>query len=373
MKWSEESLKKFGQGIQKVIDGQNLERAESYSMFKDLLRGQQPDLHQGAYLAALVTKGETVSEIAGAWEAIVELDTVQVKENFPNPLVENSGTGMDQLKTFNVSSAAAIVAAAGGVQIARHCARALTSVCGAVDILEAIGIDVECDVEITVNSIKKAGIGIFNGMSPKIHPNGLFRILSQIRFGSTLNIAASLASPCRPTHALRGVYSENIIPKLAEVMREINYRRALIVHGFDALEQNGMDELSLLGKSVIHEFFPDGQSDTYTITPEELGLKRAEYSKIAALNNIQEESIRFLKVLNGNGYPECIDFTCMNAGAILYLIGKVDDLKSGVQLSRELIANGQAFLKLREWIKFQSKTSVEGYKKFDQLIQKYIE
>jgi anthranilate phosphoribosyltransferase len=246
--WSENSLKEFGWNIQKLIEKNDLSRQQSYDMFKQVLLNQQPDLHLGAFLAALTSKGETPQEIAGAWQAIMELDTTAVSKKFDAPVVENSGTGMDRLKTFNVSSAAAIVAAAGGVRLARHGARALTSTCGTVDLLEAIGIDVECEVQTVENSIERAGIGLFNGMSPKVHPQSLARILSQIRFGSTLNIAASLASPCRPTHALRGVYSKGIISHVSDVMKEIGYQRAIVVHGLDATNENGMDEFSTIGE-----------------------------------------------------------------------------------------------------------------------------
>ena len=159
-------IQTFGWQIQKLINGQDLTRAESYAMFRQVLDDAQPDLQQGAFLAALAAKGETPEEIAGAWQAIFELDTVRVPDNLGAPLVENSGTGMDSLKTFNISSAAAVVAAAGGVRMARHGARALTSTCGTVDLLEAVGVDVECDVPAVARSIRRAGIGLFNGASP---------------------------------------------------------------------------------------------------------------------------------------------------------------------------------------------------------------
>ncbi|HSO67871.1 MAG TPA: anthranilate phosphoribosyltransferase, partial [Desulfatirhabdiaceae bacterium] len=202
MNCTPEELKQFGWTIQRLIEKQDLSTAESDYMFRQILLNRQPDLQQGAFLAAMTSKGETPQEIAGAWSAIMETDTAQVSEDLGFPLVENSGTGMDQLKTFNVSTAAAVVAAARGACLARHGARALTSTCGTVDLLDAVGIDVNCDIKTTVKSIQQTGIGLFNGMSAKVHPNSLARILSQIRFGSTLNIAASLASPCRPTHGL---------------------------------------------------------------------------------------------------------------------------------------------------------------------------
>jgi anthranilate phosphoribosyltransferase len=358
--WSENAIKQFGGNIQQLIEKNDLSRQQSYDMFKQVLLNQQPDLQQGAFLAALTSKGETPQEIAGAWQAIVELDTTPVSQEFETPLVENSGTGMDRLKTFNVSSAAAIVAAAGGVRLARHGARALTSTCGTVDLLEAIGIDVECEVQTVENSIERAGIGLFNGMSPKVHPQSLARILSQIRFGSTLNIAASLASPCRPTHALRGVYSKGIIPHVADVMKEIGYQRAIVVHGFDATNENGMDELSTIGESAVSEFFPDGRDITYSITPEDVGIPRTDYGKIAATGDLQSEAVRFLKVIGGVDYPECRDITCFNAGAIFYLIGKVDGIKEGVTYARELIDTQMALKKICEWVSVQTEADPSG-------------
>lgn len=193
---NQDFFKEFGAKIDRLIQHKHLSEPESYEMFRALMLNEQPDLQQGAFLAALTAKGETVEELAGAWRAIYEFDTVHASGEWPNPLFENSGTGMDGLKTFNVSSAAAIVAAASGITIARHGARAITSICGAVDIMEAVGINVDCDVATVEQSLRKTGIGLFNGMSPKVHPGGLGRLLSQIRFGSTLNIAASLAHPC---------------------------------------------------------------------------------------------------------------------------------------------------------------------------------
>lgn len=352
--WSDDSIRDFGWQIQKLIDRRNLTRKESYEMFRQVLLNRQPDLQQGAFLAALKAKGETPDEIAGAWEAIVEIDTAATSLADDTPLVENSGTGMDQLKTFNVSSAAAVVAAAGGARMARHGSRALTSSCGTVDLVEALGVDVECDVATVEQSIKTAGIGLFNGMSPNIHPRSLGRILSQIRFGSTLNIAASLASPCRPTHALRGVWAEDVIETVSEVMKAIGYRRGIVVHGLDNRGEKDMDEISTLGESRIREFFSDGEEKTYTLAPEEFGLKRARYEDIAATGDVNLEAVRFLKVIAGADHPACIDFTCINAGAILYLIGKADDIQSGFELGKELIHSGRALEKLVGWVSVQS-------------------
>jgi anthranilate phosphoribosyltransferase len=352
---SETDLRSFGAAIQHLIDGHDLSRRRTYGLFRDVLLGEQPDLQQGALLAALVAKGETPEEIAGAWEAIVEFDTVPATVDAPGPLVENSGTGMDSLKTFNVSSAAGVIAAAAGARVARHGARALTSRCGAVDILEAVGVDVDCDGSSVERSIREAGIGIFNGMSPAVHPGGLGRILSQIRFGSTLNIAASLANPVRPTHGVRGVYNEAMIGPVGEVMLEIGYEHALVVHGFgDHREAGGMDELSVLGATIVGELRADGRRDAFTVEPEDFGIRRAAHADIAPLDDLRAEAVRFLQVVGGRGPQACQDAAGLNAAAVLYVAGQARDLADGLDQARQAAASGAALRKLEEWVAAQA-------------------
>lgn len=357
---TEKSLRKFGAGIQRLIDGDDLSRQECGWMFRQVLGNRQPELQQGAFLAALRAKGETPAEIAGAWEAIMEIDTVAARGLPQDCLVENSGTGMDRLKTFNISSAAAVVAAAGGVCMARHGSRALTSSCGTVDLMEAVGIDVECRIETVVRSVRATGIGLFNGTSPKVHPRALGRILRRIRYGTTLNIAASLASPCRPTHGLRGVFAEGWIEPVAAVMRQIGYRRAMVVHGFDPSGEKGMDELSNIGASRVCELLPDGRTDAYWLAPEAVGLRRSEFADIAAEGDVQREAIRLLQVLGAVAHRACIDAVCLNAGALFYLTGAVAGIAAGVQRSRQLIAEGRGLETLCRWVATQSDSGSRG-------------
>lgn len=350
---AEAALRHFGAAIQRVIGREDLSRAECLELFRQILRDEQPELQQGALLGALAAKGETPEEVAGVWQAVDELDTRHVELDGDGPLVENCGTGMDRLKTFNISSAAAVVAAAGGVRMARHGSRGLTSACGTVDLLEAVGVNVECDVATVARSIRESGIGLFNGMSAEVHPRGLFRILARIRFGSVLNIAASLASPCRPSHAVRGVHAPEAVRPVAAVMRAIGYRRAMVVHGFDRGEP-GMDELSTLGETLIHEIRPDGREEEYTLAPEDAGVERAAYADIATTGDPGLEADRFLHVLAGTGSAACTGITCLNAGAILYVAGRAGDLATGVRRSRELVRSGEAFATLCRWVRTQS-------------------
>ncbi|MCI5137253.1 MAG: anthranilate phosphoribosyltransferase, partial [Candidatus Electrothrix sp. AR1] len=311
-------------------------------------------------------KGETTEEIAGAWQAIVDKDTVAVSLDATGPIIENSGTGMDSLKTFNVSSAAAIVAAACGAKIARHGARALTSFCGTVDILESVGLDVECDVHTVEQSIQEVGIGLFNGMSPKIHPFGLGRILSQIRFGTTLNIAASLANPARPTHGLRGVYAEFLLNPVAEVMASIGYQRGMVVHGKADGQEGGMDELSVCGPSTVREFSHNGESKEYILRPEDLGMETVPFAEIATTGDLHKERRRFLSVLSGKGEQGCIDFTCLNAGATLYVGGHAGSIAEGVRLASAAIADESALAKLKGWVAVQDADGGAGAARLEQ-------
>lgn len=350
---NETDLRRFGAAVQKVIGGGDLSRDECRELFRQILLDEQPALQQGALLAALAAKGETPEEAAGAWQAVDELDTRHVEVGGEAPLVDNSGTGMDRLKTFNVSSAAAVVAAAGGVRLGRHGARGLTSACGTVDLLEAVGVNVECEVETVARSIRECGIGLFNGTSARVHPRGLFRILADIRFGSVLNVAASLANPCRPTHAVRGVHTPGAVRPVADVMRAIGYRRALVVHGFERGEP-AMDELSTLGETLVHEIRPDGRADEYTLVPEDVGVRRAAYAEIAATGDPGREADRFLQVLSGTSTGACSEITCLNAGAVLYVAGRAPDLAAGVRVGRELLQSGTAFATLCRWVQAQA-------------------
>ncbi len=357
---NEEKLRAFGANIQRLITKQNLSLEESYKMFCQVLSNQQSDLQQGAFLAALTSKGETIEEIIGAWQAICEMDTVPANIDATEPIIENSGTGMDKLKTFNVSSAAAIVASACGAKIARHGARALTSFCGTVDILESLGLDVDCDIELVERSIRQEGIGLFNGMSDKVHPGGLGRILSQIRFGTTLNIAASLANPARPTHGLRGVYSESLLEPISHVMASIGYVRGMAVHGRADGYDGGMDELSVCGESLIHEFQGFSKTESYTLRPEDVGLKTIPFAEIATTGDMKTERKRFLKVLTGKEFQGCIDFTCLNAAATLYISGRTSSIREGIQMARDAIYSGDAIDKLKRWVTTQNTDPESG-------------
>jgi anthranilate phosphoribosyltransferase len=363
----DKKIKDFGNTIMRLIRKENLSKLETFEAFRQILVDEQPEIQQGAFLAALNAKGETAQEIAGSWEAIYMLDTVKITPDSQLPVVDNCGTGMDTLKTFNISTAAAVVAATCGVVMAKHGARAITSSCGTIDVLEAIGLDVECDPIIVKNSIEEAGIGIFNGMSPKVHPKALGRILSQIAFGTTLNISASLANPALPRFAVRGVYSKEMVKPTAVVMKEIGYKRAIVMHGLDKDGKLGMDEASILGETVIAELKETGAIEQYSIFPEEFDIGHQEYQEIFPYKTVKEEASRLVGILKGITNGPCLDIVCLNASLLLYLMDIAPNILKGYKMAKEIIKSGSAIEKLREWVRVQQSYKGSGISIFENI------
>lgn len=314
--------KEFGTLITRLIQKENFTRNEAKQAVVSVLKNEITDMQQGAFLAALTSKGETKEEVAGSWEAIYDLDTTKVTLHGIKT-VDNSGTGMDTFKTFNISTAASIIAAAGGIPMARHGARAITSTCGTVDMAEALGVDVECTADIIVKSIETTGLGLFNGMSPHIHPMALGRILSQIYFGSTLNIAASLANPALPSIGVRGVYSQQMILPVANVMKEIGYKNAIVLHGTIDASDKGMDEASVCGITHCASFSEKEDINEFTIDPKKLGLAADQATT----------------------------------------------LEDGIEQATRLLESGTAFQTLEKWVSVQNTDPEKGLAKLHSLVQ----
>jgi anthranilate phosphoribosyltransferase len=350
----EMSSREFGAVISALIAGCDLSRDEAYFCFRQILLDQQSEMQQGAFLAALAAKGETAAEIAGVWQAIYELDTVPVTIRTRQPLVENCGTGMDAVKTFNISTAAALIAAADGVPIARHGSRSITSACGTVDVLEALGINVECSVQTVQRSIEIAGIGIFNGTSAQVHPEALGRILSQMAFGSVLNISASLANPALPRIAVRGVSRRELLVPTARAMREIGYRRALVVYGeAEAGRSGGIDEASTMGRSYVCALSSDGRLNEYSFIPSDMGIRPVQAVELAGSANKLVEASRLKSLLMGKESEARTDIACLNAGLILYVSGQQPSIKAGYRRALDLVSTRRPINKLIDWINIQ--------------------
>lgn len=365
---SEMEMKAFGRIITRLVNKQNLSRDEAFSAFSTVLRNETTEIQQGAFLAALTAKGETEEEIAGCYDAVYQIDTVKVYPVLKGPVVENSGTGMDSFKTFNISTAASVIAAAcGGISIARHGARAITGKCGTVDIAESLGIDVECDVSVVSQSIEQCGLGLFNGMSPKVHPCALGRILSRISFGSTLNIAASLASPIKADTGVRGVYSRTMMKPAIETMKKIGYRKSIVFCGSIDNSDKTMDEASVCGETWCMQTDRYGNISEFSFSPSDAGLTVHSPHELAQGDDITMEAVNFVNLMKNTGSKARIEAALLNAGMILFAASFVDTIGDGVRAASGILESGKAFEKLVSWIKCQNTDSEAGMNKFSRL------
>lgn len=357
--------KLFGSYITKLMDGEDLSFHEALDAWSDIIRDKQSELQQGAFLSALTIKGESSEEISAAWEAIYRYDTTKVSlEDIPF-FLDNCGTGMDSLKTFNISTVSSIVASSLGVCLTKHGSRALTSSCGTVDLLEQLGVDVESPVSVVERSIRDCGIGIFNGMSGEVHPEALFRILSKIRFGSTLNIAGSLANPANPRYGVRGVYSSSKIKQVVETMRGIGYKKALVFHGFDSFGNDGMDEISPIGKTLMYELDESGAIYHYTLSPKDFGISPCRYEDILPGKDLYESTAIVADILSGRGSTAQEDAVCINTAPILYLAKVAKTFEEGTQMARQSLKSGKALEQLKKWVISQNRDVEAGVEKFN--------
>ena len=360
--------KQFGQIIMRLIKGGHMSRTEAYETFCTILKNEVTEMQQGAFLAALCAKGETEQEIAGAWQAIYELDTEKVTVRTARPLVENCGTGMDTFKTFNISTGASIVASAGGIPMARHGARALTSACGTVDIAETLGVDVECEVSVVAKSIEKTHLGLFNAMSPKTHPNALGRILSKIFFGSTLNIAASLANPALPKFGVRGVYSRDMLVPVSKVMRELGYLRALVVNGvIDESDDLSIDEASVIGPTYCAELTEDREIKEFKIQPSELGISNAKPQELSPHGTKEQEAKAMVDLLRGKGSQTRLYAIALNASLVFYVSGESPSIGDGFEKARKILDSGLGYEQLRRWVMTQNREPKSGLRRLEQV------
>lgn len=370
MEYHEQELRDFGAVISALTRGEDIDRETAKSCWLQICEEAQPDLQQGAFMAALAAKGETPSEIAGTFEALYEADTTKVDLDVDQPIIDNCGTGADTLKTFNISTAAAIVAASQDVIVVRHAARAISSNCGAIDVIEALGVNVEAENHIPKQSIEKAGIGAWNAFLPQVHPKTLGRVLSQVRFGSTINIVGPLLNPTMPEYKVMGVPNVDMVDIEAKTLRELGIKRGFLMYGLDRNSDKGMDELSTLGTSKIAELHADGSITHGEITPSDFGMDFVDYEAVASSRDVIKDAVALTRVIIGADQGAKEDIVCLNTAPLLYLMGKVSTLEDGVALARKAIRDGSALNKLRDWVTWQNADPSDGIGTLDKMIEK---
>src|SRR5882672_9279986 len=343
--------------------GHSLSRAESRDVMAEVLAGKCSDAHIAALLVALHMRGETVEEIVGFAEAIraaavplpiehlAPADALDVSGTWRDaldgsPLVDTSGTGGDASGTFNISTATAFVTAGAGVRVAKHGNRSISSKCGSADVMETLGVNIQIPPERAAQCLREVGICFLYARN--LHPamKQVQGVRRELRMRTMFNLLGPLTNPARASGQVVGVYSLEMVEKLAEALSMLGLRRALVVHGLD-----GLDEITITGPTRVAEA-RDGSVRTYQVDPEEFGMKRATLGEIAGGDAV-ENAVIVREVLSGKKSPRR-DVVLLNSAAALVAAGLVNHLADGIPLAVKSIDSGAAASKLATLARFTS-------------------
>ena len=334
------------EAISLLVSSQSLTMEQAAEVMEEMTTGQVTPAQFGAFVTALRIKGETADEIAGL-ASVMRAKAIRVTS--AEPVIDIVGTGGDNSKSFNISTAAAFVAAGAGIRVAKHNNRAMTSQCGSADVLEALGMKIELDASQVQNCLEKVGIGFM--FAPLFHPAMKFAAVPRREIGirTIFNILGPLTNPAQAESQVLGVPGEELGEKLAQVLLRLGSKHALVVHGLD-----GMDEISIAGKSRVWEL-RDGEIRDYYVSPEDFGLARAGVETL--VGGTPEENAAILRsVLGGEKGPRR-EAVVINAAAGIVVGHRTKHpsglpaLKEGAEIAQEAIDSGRALDKLEKLIK----------------------
>ena len=335
------------EAIVKLVNKGDLTYDEAYTVMNEIMTGQTSPTQNAAFLAALSTKSaraETTDEIAGCAAAMREH---AVKVDTGCEVLEIVGTGGDNAHTFNISTTSALVAASGGVKVAKHGNRAASSQCGTADCLEALGVNIDQSPAKCVELLKTAGMCFF--FAQKYHTSMKYvgAIRKELGFRTVFNILGPLTNPASPSMQLLGVYDGYLVAPLAQVLVSLGVKRGMVVYGQDKL-----DEISVSSPTTICEI-KDGWFKSYVVKPEDFGLKTCDKSELRG--GTPAENAETVRAILKGAKGAKRDAVLMNAGAALYIAGKASSMKEGISLAGSLIDSGKALATLETFIAESSK------------------
>ncbi len=335
------------QAIEKIVNKGDLSYEEAYAVMNEIMSGESTATQNAAFLAALSTKSaraETTDEIAGCAAAMRDHAT-RVETGME--LFEIVGTGGDNAHSFNISTTSALVAAAGGVKVAKHGNRAASSLCGTADCLEALGVNIRQSPDRCRELLKEVGICFFFAQEYHRSMKYVGAIRRELGFRTVFNILGPLTNPGSPCMQLLGVYDEYLVAPLAQVLINLGVKRGMVVYGQDKL-----DEISMSAPTTVCEI-RDGWYRASVIQPEDFGFARCSRDELRG--GSPEENARITRdILSGAQGPKR-DAVLLNAGAALYIAGKAESMKAGTVLAAELIDSGKAAGTLRRFIELSNR------------------
>ena len=335
------------EAIEKIVNKEDLSYDEAYTVMNEIMSGETSATQNAAFLAALSTKSaraETTDEIAGCAAAMRDHAT---RVDTGMEIFEIVGTGGDNAGSFNISTTSAIIAAAGGMKVAKHGNRAASSKCGTADCLEALGVNIQQEPDKCIEMLKETGMCFF--FAQKYHTSMKYvgSIRRELGFRTVFNILGPLTNPGSPSMQLLGVYDDYLVEPLARVLVSLGVKRGMVVYGQDKL-----DEISLSSPTSICEI-KDGWYRTTVIRPEDFGFRTC--SKQDLMGGTPEENAAITRaILSGEKGPKR-DATLLNAGASLYIGGKAESMAEGIKLAAEIIDSGKALETLEKMIEVSNR------------------
>lgn len=330
------------EAILKLSKKENLNYEEAKEVMNEIMSGKATAVQMSSYLTALSMKGETIEEITGS-AAGMRANCIKLLHNME--VLEIVGTGGDNSNSFNISTASAIVIAAGGVAVAKHGNRAASSKCGAADVLEELGININISPEKSREILSKINICFLFAQNYHIAMKYVAPVRKELGIRTVFNILGPLSNPAGANIELMGVYDESLIEPLAKVMQNLGVKRGMVVFGTDKI-----DEISMSSETKVCEILDKENLKSYAISPKDFGYDFCDKKEIEG-GSVKEnaEIIRNIFNLKDNGAKR--KAVCMNAGAGFYIAKKVKNIKEGVQMAESLIDEKKAFEKLEDFIK----------------------
>ena len=329
--------------LTRLMAREDLTREETEALFGRLMDGEVPEPVQAALLVALRIKGESRAEITGAAAAMRARVTAIPHRR--GDLIDTCGTGGDGRGTFNISTAAALVAAAGGAAIAKHGNRSVSSRSGSADVLAALGVPIEVEPEQAARALDEIGIAFL--FAPRLHPamKHAMPVRRALGVRTLFNVLGPLTNPAGARRQLMGVYAPELVELLAGVLADLGSEHALVVHGSD-----GLDEITTTGPTRVAEV-RHGRVEVYDLDPRDLDLELAPPAALAG-GDPEHNAALMRSLLAGEGGP-LADVVALNAAAALYVAGVVADLRDGLALARAALAAGKAKEKLEHLARFR--------------------
>jgi anthranilate phosphoribosyltransferase len=330
------------QALTRVLEGYDLTRAEARDVMGEIMRGEATPAQIGGFLVALRAKGETASEITGCAEAM-RAHVLPVHAT-RDDLVDTAGTGGDGARTLNISTAAALVAAAAGAAVAKHGNRAVSSASGSADVLEALGFDLELAPERIAGSIDSLGFGFM--FAPLHHPAMQYAapVRRELATRTVFNVLGPLTNPAGARAQVVGVYSPALVRTIAEVLAQLGARRAFVVHG-----AAGIDELSPVGPNLVAEVV-DGDVRERELDPGELGVPRCAPEELAG--GTPEENAAAIREVFAGRHGGARSAILLNAAGAIAAGGHAADLREGLELAREAVDSGRAGERLEQLVAY---------------------